>query len=230
MKGTIIKTETMPGDDMFLTWLAREAGSDMHRKTRQNTEEGPHPTDEMLYGYVWNDLDVQDARLVKAHITFCRICAEEVFRLHLIEEATEKNVDRWINGGESSMAAPQNLLDDLALEFWEPDWQQQRATASDIPPQQHLFARGDGDITISCLWRSQHRRNPSYISISWKADVTTYNEIHARFVDPETRQQLAEVRLGAAVIGEEVFTSDELGFDPSSERWALALVVKEVPA
>jgi hypothetical protein len=118
----------------------------------------------------------------------------------------------------------------LATEFWEPDWQQRRATAADIPPQEHVFAREDGDITISCLWRSQHRRHPSYISISWKADVTTYNEIHARFVDPETRQQLAEVRLGAGVIGEEVFTSEELGFDPSSERWALALVVKEVPA
>ena len=230
MNKTIINPDTISGDGKFLSWLVHEASSDSHQEARRAVEDGPHPTDDMLYRYVWNELEPQETRWVQAHIAFCGFCAEEVFRLGLASEAEEESIDRWINSDESSFAAPHTLVEELATEFWEPDWQQHRATAADIPPQEHLFAREDGDITISCLWRSQHRRHPSYISISWKADVTTYNEIHARFVNPETRQQLAEVRLGSAVIGEEVFTSEDLGFDPSSERWALALVVKEVTA
>jgi hypothetical protein len=228
MKTTIIDTDPMPGDEKFLSWLARHAGGDSHQEARRAVEEGPHPTDDMLYRYVWDELDPQETHWVQAHVAFCGFCAEEVFRLSLAGEAGKESLDRWMHGDEPSLAAPPTLVEELATEFWEPDWQQQRATAADIPPQQHLFTREDGDITISCLWRGQHRRHPSYITISWKADVTTYNEIHARFVNPETRQQLAEVRLGSDVIGEEVFTSEDLGFDPSSERWALALVFREV--
>jgi hypothetical protein len=120
------------------------------------------------------------------------------------------------------------LFEGIATEYWEPQWTGQQATAADIPEQKHVFRREDGDINVSCFWRSQHRKKPAYISISWKANVTTRNEIRARFINSETREHLAEVDLGSHFMGEEVFTSDDLGFDPSCERWAMALVLKEV--
>jgi hypothetical protein len=256
-------------DEDFLTLVAQEARSDNYQKALRNVEQGPHPTDEMLYDYVWGELDKQEARIIRIHIAFCGICAEEVLRLRLVEEELEEKVLDWMNG-EGAVIMPQihppvpplrgdyppvspsrelhppvppsrgdypplplpggELFEGIATEYWEPQWTEQQATAADIPEQAHVFRREDGDIEISCFWRSQYRKKPAYISISWRANVTTRNEIRARFINSETREHLAEVDLGTHLMGEEIFTSDDLGFDPSSERWAMALVLKEVGA
>ena len=239
-------------DGDFLTLLAQEARSDNYQEAIRNIEQGPHPTDEMLYDYVWGELDRQEARIIRIHIAFCEICAEEVLRLRLVEEELEEKVLDWMSGEGAVIIPPSRelhppappsrgdypplplpggeLFEGIATEYWEPQWTGQRATAADIPEQAHVFRREDGDIEVSCFWRSQYRKKPAYISISWKANVTTRNEIRARFINSETWEHLAEVDLGTHLMGEEVFTSDDLGFDPSSERWAMALVLKEVGA
>jgi hypothetical protein len=248
------------GEKDFLGLLAQEACSDSYQEALRNVKQGPHPTDEMLYDYVWGNLDRHEARIIRVHIAFCEICAEEVLRLRLVEEELEERLLDWMNEKEAFISplspsrelhppAPPStslrtgpsrgdypplplpggdLLEGMATEFWTPQWTEQRATAADVPEQKHVFRREDGDINVSCFWRSQHRKKPAYISISWKANVTTRNEIRARFINSETREHLAEVDLGSHLMGEEVFTSDDLGFDPSCERWAMALVLKEV--
>jgi hypothetical protein len=228
------------GDDDFLGWVAQEVCSDDYRESLRNIEQGPHPIDEMLYEYVWGGLNEQETRIIRAHIAFCGSCAEEVLRLRLAEEELEERVLDWANEEDICLTLshlPQggtplkgDAFEQLATEFWEPQWIEQQATAADFPEQKHVFRQEDGDITVSCVWRSKYRSKPAYISIAWKANITTRKELCAHFVNPETRQQLTEVSLGTCLVGEEVFTSDELGFDPSCERWAVALLVKEVKA
>jgi len=241
------------GDEDFLALLAQEACSDSHQEALRNVEQGPHPMDEMLYEYVWGKLDRQEAGIIRAHITFCGICAEEVLRLRLVEEELEKNLWDWINREDVFITPPYppsrelhppaspsrgdypplplpggELFEGIATEFWEPQWVDRQATAADIPEQKHVFRREDGDITISCFWRNKYRKKPAYITISWNADVATRNEILACFINTETQNKLAEVYLGTCLVGEKVFTSDDLGFDPSCKRWAMALIIKEV--
>lgn len=241
MKKAQTEKEKISWDENLLTWLAREVCSDDYQKSRRNVEQGLHPTDEMLYKYVWEELDKQDVRIIKAHIAFCGSCAEEVLRLRLVEEKLEERVLSWVDEEEESVTLPYprprgdypplplqggELFEGIATEYWEPQWMGQYATAADIPRQEHVFKRDDGDIMISCFWRGKYRKKPAYISISWEADVTTRNEFCARFVNPETHEQIAEVCLGTCLAGEEIFTSEELGFDPSCERWAMALVIR----
>ncbi len=247
-------------DEDFLTWLAQEAYSERSQEFLRSVEQGPHPTDDMLFEYVCGGLDEQDAGIIRDHIAFCEVCAEEVLRLRLVQEELEERLLDWANGEDILLTSPYlpsmeelkrgvpqgeipagkedislppskgDLFEELAPEIWEPQWIEQRATAADLPEQKHVFRRPDGEITVSCFWRGTYRNKPAYISISWKADITTCNELRARFINPETREQLAEVYLGTCTAGEEVFTSDDLGFDPSQERWAMTLIVKEVNA
>ncbi len=225
-------------DEGFLDHLGREARSERFRNFHQRVEQGPHPTDELLYEYVWGGLDEQDAGMIRVHIAFCGICAEEVLRLRLVEEELEEKLLTWTKGEARALTSPfpfqrgstsqEVLFEELAPEFWEPQWAGQLATAADIPEQEHVFRREDGDIKISCFWRGQYRKKPAYISISWNANVTTRSEFRVRFINPETQEELSEVYLGTGLVGEEVFTNEDLGFDPSCEQWAIALIVKEV--
>ena len=100
----------------------------------------------------------------------------------------------------------------------------QLVAAADIPKQRHSFSTKYGDINIECSWGEQHQGEPAYIWLSWKANISADNELWLRFVDPETQTIRHEVNLGTIRAGEETFTSHELGFDPSTERWAISVI------
>ena len=112
--------------------------------------------------------------------------------------------------------------------LWQPQWVGELVTAADIPEQEHVFRLEDGEIKISCSWRSQYNENPAYVWVSWWADISTPGELWVRFARPETETVLAEICLGTHLEGEKVFTNDDLGFDPSREKWAISLILRGV--
>lgn len=75
---------------------------------------------------------------------------------------------------------------------------------------------------------AKYRKAPPFIRISWTTDVSGGNAIYACIINPETKEIRAELLLGKELSGTEEFTSEELGFDPSRELWAIAPVLKEV--
>jgi len=81
---------------------------------------------------------------------------------------------------------------------------------------------------VRCLWRSRHNETPADVRISWSANLPTPSELWVRFMRPDAATLLREVRLGMDLVGRETFTTDDLGFDPSTEKWALSIVLKEV--
>lgn len=110
--------------------------------------------------------------------------------------------------------------------IWQPQWAGQFVGAADIPVQMHTFRLEKGAIDVSCSWKPQIGDTPPYLDLSWRADMVLDGEFWCRFVHPDTNSVLAEVLLGESKEGGKYFTRQDLGFDPSQEQWALAILVK----
>ncbi|MCP4179717.1 MAG: hypothetical protein GY756_18310 [bacterium] len=106
-----------------------------------------------------------------------------------------------------------------------PQWSGQPITVADIPKVGHLFKTKYGEISIECTWEQARYDDSAYIWLFWKADIFEEREIIIRFINPETQMKIYEVSLGKILMGEEVFTSNDLGFDPSNDRWAIAVII-----
>lgn len=113
------------------------------------------------------------------------------------------------------------------MDVWTPylAGQTQLATAADIPEQKHTFDLKDGKAEIKCHWKQSRGTKPAFIHISWTASISTDQEMRLLFINPETDppEIRYEVSLRTIRIGETTFTADELGFDPATERWGIAV-------
>jgi hypothetical protein len=101
-------------------------------------------------------------------------------------------------------------------------------TAAASRPQTHVFYLPEGDIQATCTWWDAEPGQPAALWLAWQANITQAGTLWARFTRPEDPTVvLAEVPLGTALVGEAVFTAQELGFDPTCEPWALAFLLRE---
>jgi hypothetical protein len=107
---------------------------------------------------------------------------------------------------------------------WQPQW----VTAASGQEQEHVFQTEYGEIELVCSWSSQHHETPAYISVYWRANISTFSELWVRFTRPDTETLISEFRLGSEMDGNIVFISNDLGFDPSIERWAISIVLKDI--
>jgi hypothetical protein len=112
---------------------------------------------------------------------------------------------------------------------WQPQWAGQPVGAGDIPTQQQTFPLEDGRVEVSCTWRPQSGTNPAYLDLTWNADTIIGGELWCRFVQPDTQVVLNEILLGESREGGHYLTPQTLGFDPSTEKWALTLLLKARP-
>ena len=236
MKKQRIELQTaLQTDEMFLAFLTQEAQSEKYCRLREHAEKTPDLTGEKLYDYVLGWLDEKEAREVREHIALCGDCAHGVVRIMRIEDELEQDSLDWADvppakeDSVSQTTSEQFSLTDRVVRWlsslWEPQWAGQLVTAADIPQQSHTFTSEDGDMKIACYWKGQYKDEPAYVQISWKADLIPESELWIRFVNPATRTIRREVCLGTGLVGEEIFTSDDLGFDPSYERWAIAVLL-----
>jgi hypothetical protein len=154
--------------------------------------------------------------------------AAVTFRALLRVAPDHQEAQEGLRQAEEQLPGLIDLVVKWLSEPWQPQWVGELVTADDIPEQEHSFRMEDGDIEISCAWRSRHQEKPAYLWVSWRANIPTPGELWARFMRPETETVLAEVRLGTHLEGEAEFTSDRLGFDPAKERWAISILLKDV--
>ena len=106
-----------------------------------------------------------------------------------------------------------------------------RATAADIPPQEHAFYLDDGKIKVICEWWAAYQNRPATLRLRWQADFTRRGNLWARFTRRDDLMVvLIEIPLGRALEGDERFTAPKLGFDPTQTPWALTLLLTEPQA
>ena len=112
--------------------------------------------------------------------------------------------------------------------LWQPQWAGELVTAAHTAAQKNTFYVEDQEINITCSWAPPEREYLAYIHIEWVANLTNSGELWVRFIQPETNILLSELRLGSHLDGEARFSTTELGFDPSVEKWAMELLLKDI--
>jgi hypothetical protein len=110
---------------------------------------------------------------------------------------------------------------------WQPTWAGEVVTAADVSAQEHVFSLDDGEIQVTCGWRAAYGNLPATLRVAWQAHLSIPGDFWVRFTHPNDPERPAvELRLGNTLAGEEEFTAETLGFDPTREPWALALLLK----
>ena len=211
----------------FLAFLGQEARSEEYGKLKEHARKNKaHPTGGMLYDYALGRTDEKDTMKIRNHISFCDDCSDEVLRIMGIEGDLEEEAAGWANKGdleeEAAKWAGPPIVVSVPHEFL---WAGKFVTAADIPEQSHTFMLNDDKFTLTCRWMAACKNTSAYISVLWNADIEMVEEILLRFLNPETDERYAELSLGADLTGEETFESDDLGFDPSNQRWAVCVVL-----
>jgi hypothetical protein len=113
-------------------------------------------------------------------------------------------------------------------ELWVPQLAGELATAADIPPQEETFYLDEGTLHVTCQWWPAAQGRPAGLLLHWHADLTLAGDIWARFTRPDDAAVvLAEMPLGNILDDETAFSAQELGFDPTREPWALAILIRE---
>ncbi len=202
------------------------------------------PPDEELLDYVCEDILTEDEkRAIYEHIQECERCHLEVLKMEADRAEWEYMVNKTPDAaltkalGTSGLKKTLNFKKRMIKEIqglkawisslWEPQWAGVPANAAEIPEQTHSLTVDDGEIKISCYWKPKFRNDPAYIHLSWSARITKPVRLWARFVNPESNEIRSEICLGTRLEGEESFTSDRLGFDPSNEKWAISIIFQE---
>jgi len=111
---------------------------------------------------------------------------------------------------------------------WHPPFAGEVVTAAGTASQEEIFHLDEGWIRVTCRWWAASPEQPAVLWLAWYADLTLSGDFWVRFTrrnDPSA--VLAEKRLGGALSGEVGWPSDELGFDPTNEPWALTFVLAE---
>jgi hypothetical protein len=154
-------------------------------------------------------------------------------RLHGLYQSLRAASGQWQDLGALTAALGQWLAQlaqsagQWLSDFWTPEWVGQPATAAAPQEDAQTFSTDQGEITITCAWRPAYRNQPAYMSVAWEADLALAGDLWVQFRQLDTEVLLSEIRLGPALRGDEALTLALLGFDPSRERWALAVVFKE---
>jgi anti-sigma factor RsiW len=102
------------------------------------------------------------------------------------------------------------------------------ATAADTPTQEYSFYLEEGTIRLTLAWWAATPGQPAALRIAWHVDTPTAADFWVRFTRREDPTVvLGQVPLGSAAAGEEVFSAQELGFDPTREPWAFIVLQRE---
>lgn len=213
--------------DNFLTLIEQEVHSKKYRKVSETVKKPLHPMRETLYDYVLGWLEEDDEDRVQEHLADCARCAREVLRIMRLEREIPSGMkvdwEAWV---KQVISLPAQLVSWVS-ELWQPQWAGVPVSAADISEEKKTFSIKDGEIEISCLWRSQHETTPAYIQITWAANFVTDRELWTVFFNPDTKEVLAEILLGTHPEGGKSITSETLGFDPSNEKWAISILLKK---
>ncbi len=206
------------------------------------------PSDDMLPDYVYGGLSETEYGQMQSHVKKCERCRVEVLRLEADRRAWENALESDPDAALSHILGKKGIralkisegagipvfvseikehLISWISPLWEPVWAGETVTAADIPEQEQNFEMDQGEyIHLSCYWQGKEGELDSFIRLTWNANIITYSTLWARFCDPKTMNILAEFCLGTDLSGEKVLYCDELGFDPSSQKWAVSVIVE----
>ncbi len=168
-----------------------------------------------------SDIDIIEAMPIEEVREKLRESGIDIERFHRkIDEIFNKYGHKIDNIGDNIIAWISPL--------WKPVWAGEPITAMDITEQKHEFASDFGEIHLVCQWKQRYGDDPAFIQLTWKADLLNPMNIWSRFINPETNERIADIFLGSYMAGERIIAENELGFNPSTDGWALSIVLADI--
>ncbi len=218
----------------------------------RNARPGPDcPSVETLAIYADRELTKKEAKKIAAHVTGCEVCQMVVMRLesdqylwnamlehdqetafaHALGKKGQKVVHELIKKTAAKQPAFVSKIKEAmvawASPLWQPLYAGEAVTAADIEPQSIRFEMDYGEyINLSCYWQEEKEGQP-YVDLSWQANLLQPSKLWARFIDPDSSNILTEILLGSDLEGKIRISSNELSFNPTADKWAIAIVVEE---
>jgi transcriptional regulator with XRE-family HTH domain len=154
--------------------------------------------------------------------------AEDLLHCQLPPEEAEQPHGR---ADETARPVLRDRLEGLVQwvsEIWCPLLAGEPVTASALPPQEQIFYLPEGSIQVSCMWWAASPGQPAGLLMTWRADVTRSGEFWVRFTRrDDAAAVLAELPLGEELAGEKDWSAQELGFDPTRDPWAVAVLLRD---
>jgi len=119
-------------------------------------------------------------------------------------------------------------LEDLASDILQQKKEFRVARAADfLTKKENFIIDSNSRIEFALSWNQGEGESPDYVKIEWKLDTEDIRELWCSFLHPENSTILVEFPLGNRKEGDETFTSEELGFDPSPEKWGFSILLRE---
>lgn len=193
--------------------------SKQYQRAKAAAQNQSHPSPEKLHEYWLDELDAEEARSIRTHLAYCSDCTDDMITIMRIEEDEEHEEERHAEPVESSGEPYHALVENIALEYWEPRYAGMELTAADMRPEPFQFQ--EGQITIKAFWEGARGDKPAYIWIGWEVRVQPPFHLRLRFIAPETGEILYEANLGQTTKDSESFSADELRFDPTTTRFGI---------
>ncbi len=111
--------------------------------------------------------------------------------------------------------------------LWQPMYAGEAVTAANLETQHKKFEMEYGEyINLSCHWKEDKENKPC-IKLSWQANLMQASKLWARFVDPDSSRTIATIPLGSELEGKICIFADQLPFNPTSDKWAIAIVIEK---
>ena len=213
------------------------------------------PSSDTLVEYVYGGLSGDDHDHVRMHLSSCEICrmvcyrarTDELLWSNMLESAPDALLSRDL--GRSGIREVNNMirsherrrtpsLDSFVSRvrenmvawvspLWQPLYAGEAVTAADLAEQSIGFEMDYGEyINLSCHWHEEKDR-PACIELSWQANLLQPSRLWARFIDPENSTILTEILLGKELEGRLCIPGEQLNFNPTADKWAIAIIVEE---
>lgn len=218
----------------------------------RNIRPGPEcPSIDLLTDYTGQELTKQDAESISLHVSDCNACQMVVLRLEtdqyfwneMLEHDQEMALVQAL-GKEGEMVVKELIKQETIRQpvfiskikeamvawvtpLWQPLYAGEAVTAAEIEEQSTRFEMDYGEyINLSCHWQDE-KGSQACIDLSWQANLLQPSKIWARFIDPERSIILTEIFLGTELEGRIRILSNELSFNPTTDKWAIAIIVEE---
>jgi len=208
----------------------------------------------MLIDLACDDLDPAAERETVDHVDRCLDCGLTLLKIeadcHLWElemaaspdealfnalgKRGRKAVRKMMGGGEAVSASVSAVVSAVkesaaawASKLWVPTWAGEAITALDLPEQHQHFDMGEGEyVDLSCSWEGGQTGQARRIRLSWSANIFSPGKIWVHFVDPKSGSILGKHCLGEILEGVVQLESGGLNFDPSTQKWAIQIVIE----
>ena len=196
--------------------------------------------DEVLVDYFYHDLPDDVEQTVARHIQECERCRIILLKLDVEQQRWERRLNAAYQAELQTSRRSTEPEYAMSEQYTLPEWGtliaeyyiEPRETRTANTARTQMFKKSQhfqtefGDIEIRYGWGEQGKDNHSFIWIGWEAELFADVTFAIRLLEPGTDTIRLEISPQTTEQTDEAtFTMEQLGFDPLSTPWDMAITL-----